>query len=353
MPERPTITVQLIHIEGPLKGNIEEFTGDVIHIGRHPDCQVRFPKDTTIVSRNHAEIMRDGNRFKVVDHSTNGTFLNGKTVKEAALKTGDVLMIGDGGPKVSFLAEMQTGAQPAQRPDLDPEMTKVPASNRQQTAAVPEPAQSSVENQVTSSDVAALKPSADAADNHVQAPLIIQFGPTIQSFKMLPVVVGKRTDCDFIIDQTNIIDRHVQIFFFESNYWIKDLTGQQMISVNDMPVRGQTPLHPGSRLSLSPQGPVFEFLSGGRLAETSDMPVSSAPESNPHPPHPPLGVVSSPNRQSKGPLFILIGFLAILVIVGVLFFVFTDTSDQSIFSGLKEWWHQLVKAIRQLVGRGG
>ncbi len=350
MPERPTITVQLIHIEGPLKGNIEETTDDVLHIGRYTDCEIQFPKEATIVSRHHAEIVRDGNRFKIVDHSTNGTFLNGKAVKEATLKNGDVLMIGDGGPKFSFLSEMQTGPPPPVFQNFDPETTQMPASKRREADAEPGPKHSPNENRVAPMGLAKPTPNSHAADIRVQAPLAIQFGPTIQSFKVLPVVIGKRADCDFIINYPNIIDRHAQVFFHEANYWIKDLTGQQMITVNDMPVREQTPLNPGSQLSLSPQGPVFQFLSGGRLAEASDQPASGGLGANsPAPQHPPIGAVSSPSRQGKNLLMMFIGILLILVIAGVLFFIITNTLDQAVFSDLKGRWLQLVNALRELI----
>jgi len=77
MSNIPVIVIQLIHIEGPLKGKIQEFSNPEISIGRHPSCQVQFPKDLKIVSRKHARIIREGNRFKLINYSQNGTFLNG------------------------------------------------------------------------------------------------------------------------------------------------------------------------------------------------------------------------------------------------------------------------------------
>jgi hypothetical protein len=40
-----------------------------------------------------------------------------------------------------------------------------------------------------------------------------------------------------------------------------------LISINGQPVGIQAPLNPDSLLSLSPEGPTFRFLGGGRLAE--------------------------------------------------------------------------------------
>ncbi len=107
MKRPPVIVVQLIHIQGPLKGEIQDFSESAILIGRLPSCHLRFPNDLAYISRKHAEIVREGNQFKLIDHSANGTFVNGKKVKETYLKDGDVLTFSEGGPKVSFLTQMK------------------------------------------------------------------------------------------------------------------------------------------------------------------------------------------------------------------------------------------------------
>jgi hypothetical protein len=62
-------------------------------IGRMPDCAV--PLSDPQVSRRHAEVRRDDFGFRVVDlGSTNGTQVNGVTVKEQSLTDGDVIVIG-------------------------------------------------------------------------------------------------------------------------------------------------------------------------------------------------------------------------------------------------------------------
>ncbi len=106
MKTAPAIIVQLIHIEGPMKGQILELSDHEINIGRHPSCQLKFPHDLNIISRKHATITRDGNRFKLTDRSSNGTIVNGRRIKETYLKDGDVLTISEGGPKISFLTRM-------------------------------------------------------------------------------------------------------------------------------------------------------------------------------------------------------------------------------------------------------
>jgi Protein of unknown function (DUF3662)/FHA domain len=62
-------------------------------IGRMPECAV--PLSDPQVSRRHAEVRRDEFGFRVVDlGSTNGTQVNGVTVKEHALVDGDVITVG-------------------------------------------------------------------------------------------------------------------------------------------------------------------------------------------------------------------------------------------------------------------
>ena len=62
-------------------------------IGRMPECAV--PLSDPQVSRRHAEVRRDDFGFKVVDMgSTNGTQVNGVTVKEQSLADGDVIVVG-------------------------------------------------------------------------------------------------------------------------------------------------------------------------------------------------------------------------------------------------------------------
>jgi pSer/pThr/pTyr-binding forkhead associated (FHA) protein len=249
----PTIVVQLVHIDGPLKGEIQEFLDQEISIGRLPACQVQFPKDFTMISRNHARIVREGNRFKLVDQSANGTFVNGKRVTEAYLKSGDVLILAEGGPKVSFLTRVEEGRvqpQPVVAPDTpaEPQITPTPQPPSQQAQPASEaPVQLSIQK--------------------VQAPLVVQYGPTLRSFKELPVTIGKNPSCDLSLEHPQILDKHAQFFFDQGQYWVKDLTGRNLILIDGQPVNLQGLLNPNSTVSLSPQGPTFRFLGGGRLAE--------------------------------------------------------------------------------------
>ena len=269
MANIPVIVIQLIHIEGPLKGEIQEFSNPEISIGRHPSCQVQFPKDLKIVSRKHARIIREGNRFKLINYSQNGTFLNGKKIPEAYLKDGDVLIFAQGGPKVSFLTKIEAG-----QTDIDI-LTPVTPEPPQMPPAVPS---------AEPPPVPPIQPkpqlAPDVSVQKLKVPLIIQYGPTLRSFNELPVTIGKGPGCDFILDHPSVSDQHAQLFFSQNQYWVKDLTGSQSVSINDQPINIKSPLNPDNQLSLSPQGPRFRFLEGGRLAEIEEA-VSGFPVDEP------------------------------------------------------------------------
>jgi len=262
MTAKPTIVVQLVHIEGPLKGEIQDFLDSEISIGRHPSCQVQFPKDLAIISRKHALITREGNRFKLSDQSANGTLVNGKRVTEAYLKSGDVMIFAEGGPKVSFLTRIEENVQALEKLTPPGASTEIQSEPVEKITPTPPPAEPA--------------PEARVSVQKVQVPLVIQYGPTLRSFKELPVMIGKNPDCDFNLEHPGILDRHAQLFFDREQYWIKDLTGQNMVLINAAPVHNQAPLNPDDLLSLSPKGPTFRFLGGGRLAEHEEP----APELN-------------------------------------------------------------------------
>ena len=83
----------LVVTQGAAAGSRFELSEARVTLGRHPDSDI-FLDDIT-VSRNHAEIYRDGLVPHVKDMgSLNGTYLNSRRVEEAGLKDGDELQIG-------------------------------------------------------------------------------------------------------------------------------------------------------------------------------------------------------------------------------------------------------------------
>ncbi len=277
MSQIPNIGVQLVHIQGPLKGEIQTFASGRVLIGRHPDCDLQFPKDLVIISRRHAEIVREGNRFKLIDKSTNGTFVNGKPVSETFLKDGDVITFAEGGPKVSFLTQ-QVDQQPA---GTDHQVKAPPAGPPPEPPSVRDAAQSPPQAPVAApqeQQPPAMAPAGGLSEpepEQVNVPFAIQFGPALKSFRSLPIIIGRGPGCDFAIDHPALEPKHLQVFFARDGYWIKDLTGQARVRVNSRPLQGSVALEPEAIISLAPEGPSFRFLGGGRLVEMEQEPPAA------------------------------------------------------------------------------
>ena len=257
----PNIVVQLVHIDGPYKGRIDEFTDEVITIGRDPKCHLAFPKDMNIISRRHAEIRREGNRFKIIDFSTNGTFIRGEAIEEAYLKNGDVIVFSEEGPKVSFLtmvkeAEMES-EETLDRPVEEP--VAAPAPER----PVPPPPRVPKEPPVVVS-------------------FTVQYGPSIHTFKQASIKIGSDQRCDFILQEPGIAAFHVEVFYQNGHYWIKDLSGEARALLNDRPLINPTVLRYGDLITLVRGGTVFEYMGDGKLSQKVPT-VQQPPVQTPQP----------------------------------------------------------------------
>ena len=94
-PAPPRIPVGRLTIRSGAMAPREFVIGEALELGREPDNDAMLPDPK--VSRHHARIRRDGNRYELADlGSSNGTFVNGERVAAPArLEDGDVIMIGD------------------------------------------------------------------------------------------------------------------------------------------------------------------------------------------------------------------------------------------------------------------
>lgn len=86
-------------------GDSQKIIIDEVELGRDANCQVRFDDTFSTVSRRHAAIIKDGDRWKLVQLSkTNSTFLNGRKIEtEWYLENGDEIQLSVGGPRLGFI----------------------------------------------------------------------------------------------------------------------------------------------------------------------------------------------------------------------------------------------------------
>ena len=89
----PSGSALLVVKRGAADGSRFLLDTDLCQAGRHPNADI-FLDDVT-VSRKHAEFIRAGVNFEVLDQaSLNGTYLNGVRIDSAKLANGDEVQIG-------------------------------------------------------------------------------------------------------------------------------------------------------------------------------------------------------------------------------------------------------------------
>lgn len=106
--------IRLRQTKGADAGRELELDQDLIRIGRMPDSDVNFDPEVDLdASGRHAEIRNEDGRYLLIDTgSRNGTWLNGQRVKHAALKAGDEIEFGRGGPKLKVELVRGRAGQP-------------------------------------------------------------------------------------------------------------------------------------------------------------------------------------------------------------------------------------------------
>ena len=115
---------RLVAVAGPLKDSAFELGGAELSIGRDSSNSVRIAD--SLLSRRHCAVRRTDDSFRLFDlDSMNGTFVNGKPIREHALEHGDQIAVGES--RLVFLLEEGEATAPRSNP--------VELSERQLTAA--------------------------------------------------------------------------------------------------------------------------------------------------------------------------------------------------------------------------
>jgi pSer/pThr/pTyr-binding forkhead associated (FHA) protein len=95
------ITLTLLH---PIKSvPVQSWTfdpGSAIRIGRSTNNEVVLY--SAVVSRNHAEIKKNGSEWEVVNLGANGTYINGKRIDRVPVRDGIVIRLASSGPQIQI-----------------------------------------------------------------------------------------------------------------------------------------------------------------------------------------------------------------------------------------------------------
>jgi S1-C subfamily serine protease len=106
--------VRFVHVSGGRRGAEQVFDQDRVTIGSAPDNDLRFDGTSDPgVAPHHAEARVEGGEVLLADRgSGRGLFVNGEPVRTVALRDGDLVEVGEGGPKLRFHRAPEVASKP-------------------------------------------------------------------------------------------------------------------------------------------------------------------------------------------------------------------------------------------------
>jgi hypothetical protein len=91
--EPPIAPGRYLEVQAPGRAGVIALAGLVLHIGRGLAADLHL--DESSVSRRHAIVVPRSSGARILDdRSSNGTFVNGRRVQQADLRSGDVIVLG-------------------------------------------------------------------------------------------------------------------------------------------------------------------------------------------------------------------------------------------------------------------
>ena len=87
-------SAKLLVIEGPDRGKTVKITEEMIMVGRYPSSDLVISTQDLGVSGKHFEIRYRQGSYCIYNYGKNGTFVNGKEIREGVLSDGDQIQIG-------------------------------------------------------------------------------------------------------------------------------------------------------------------------------------------------------------------------------------------------------------------
>jgi pSer/pThr/pTyr-binding forkhead associated (FHA) protein len=251
-----------------------EFEQERITIGRTPDNDLVL--DEISVSRNHAEIVRKGRLFEVVDlGSKNGIEVNGQQTTKAILNNGDKIKVGN--VTVEFKSDSPV-TQPA-----DESATMIAEDD--QTVIF------GGETEIFQAPKLVVTSGKDTGKEYVINKAVL--------------TIGRLKENDIIINNSFVSRHHARILLHDGIVTIKDLDSGNGTFVNEKKI-DQTILKSGDKIKIGEES--FSFLEHGEVLSVEKV-KKTIPISLPkltQVPYPALLVVS---------LFVIL-FIGTILIVG-------------------------------------
>lgn len=250
-------TLPIVKIDPP--GHFVELDGDALFLGRDSRLATVVPSLLDkVVSTRHCVIRRHGRRWILEDlGSTNGTWLNGEAVRErTALRTGDVVSLGEGGPRLTCVAGFGAASKAM--------ATRVDGAAGSATQVV-DPSEARTELIEPVEEPHHSRPRAGPGDGSAVRPYRAAGEPTVRlvrektgeqlSASGQRVVIGRDPEAAQILiradDERHVSGRHAEIAFFaDGRAVVRDLGSRNGTWLNDVRLKTEAPLEVGDKLTL-------------------------------------------------------------------------------------------------------
>jgi len=255
-------SIQIVHIKGSRQGEIEHFLPGSLSFGRHPSCDIVFPRDELTVSRVHARLECDERECRLIGIGGNGTYVNGKLVDNTALRTGDVVTFSEHGPKLSFIFQAEGQAKLNDKTSLPNHIEQDATSLLNQIKDITPPP-----------GLLAGMLGANPANTPGQSEepvFTLHFENELRSFKKSRIYVGRGPGADFIIDHPRILDQHALFYFSASQCVVANTTALKLIWLNHDILRDDTPLQINDIITLNRGGPSLIYKGDGKFQRYSE-----------------------------------------------------------------------------------
>src|SRR6266576_2403728 len=326
-------------------------TGSSLVFGRDASCDVVVPgKD---VSRRHAEIVQTPKGYLLVDSSTNGTSVNDVRLEgQRLLARADVITIGE--EKFRFYADTLVVAEAA--PPVGQTSNPVPAAPAVPPVppvVPPPPGDARLRETVHGIPSAAAPPGAPRPASGPLASFVVKSG-ALKGQRLAvktPVVnIGRADYNDVVLPDESVSTTHAKLQRREGVWVLVDLDSANGTFVDGDQVKGEMPLAPGASVRFGEIGVVFEptddaaaVAKGGstRMMEVMTMEPAPKPKAQPPAPKPaaprpvaakpvagkpaaakPKGAKAPVAQQKKGSGCGGSAALLLLMIVGLVYWVF-------------------------------
>ena len=187
-----------------------------VWLGRDKNCDVVFSPQNVIVSRRHAEIKRDKNRFFISDNrSFNGTLVNERRISAPTpIYHFDTIRLGVGGPLLRFDA-----------PDL-PAPNNADFSGQRGAANRQAEISSAANHPVGSQTIVFRKDLALEQNGEPELIMSVAFGEKSELF------IGRAAANDIQLDGLQISNRHARLFRTGNEIFIEDRNSTNGVYVN-------------------------------------------------------------------------------------------------------------------------